>query len=127
PEPKDVLLASLSEYDKGNYAVDFTALDGTGQATIDSPKKQAYMKMLSTDPEASFAMEVLLVEPDAYVKMNMGELAKLPGMGQLNGKTWLHVDRSKVKDASSLGLSTDQADLLDIKSMLQSAQAVKAA
>jgi len=127
PEPKDVLLGSLSEYDKGNYAVDFTSLDGSGQAAIDTPKKQAYLKMVSTDPEAAFTMEVLLLEPDAYVKMNMGELAKLPGMGQLNGKTWLHVDRSKVKDADSLGLSADEADLLDLKALLQSAQAVKAA
>ncbi|GAA2642576.1 hypothetical protein GCM10010399_90670 [Dactylosporangium fulvum] len=127
PEPKDVLLGSLSEYDKGVYAVDFTALDSSGQAVIDGPKKQAYIKMISTDPDAKFTMEVLLIEPDAYVKMDMGELAKLPGMQALNGKTWMHVDRSKIKDAKSLVLGANETDMLDLKALLQSAQSVQQA
>ena len=127
PAAKDVLLGSLSEYDKGVYAVDYTALDGSGQGAIDAPKKQAYVKMVSTDPDAKFAMEVLLIEPDAYVKMDMGELAKLPGMQQLNGKTWMHIDRAKVKDAASLGLAADETDMLDLKALLQSAQSVQPA
>ncbi|MFG2045059.1 hypothetical protein [Dactylosporangium sp. NPDC048998] len=127
PEPKDVLLGSLAEYDKGVYAVEFTALNGSGQATIDGPKKQAYLKMISTDPDAKFTMEVLLIDPDAFVKMDMGELAKLPGMQLLNGKTWMHVDRSKIKDAESLGLKDNETDMLDIKALLQSAQSVQSA
>ncbi|MFF5227733.1 hypothetical protein [Dactylosporangium sp. NPDC000521] len=124
-EPKDALLASLSQYDKGAYSVDFTALDGGGQAAIDGPKKQAYVKMESTDAEAKFTMEFLLVEPDAYVKMNMGELAAVMGMKNLDGKTWMHVDRTKVKDTGSLGFSSDMTDLLDLKDLLKSAQSVK--
>ncbi|GAA3219462.1 hypothetical protein ACFO1B_29655 [Dactylosporangium siamense] len=127
PEPKDVLLGSLAQYDKGVYAANFTSHDGSGQAAIDAPKKQAYIKIASTDPEAAFTMEVLLVEPDAYVKMNMGELAKLPGMQQLNGKTWMHIDRTKVKDGGSLGIATDETDMLDLKALLQGAQSVQAA
>jgi hypothetical protein len=127
PEPKDVLLSSLAAYDQGVYAATFTARDGNGQASIDAPKKQAYIKIVSTDADAKFTMEVLLVEPDAYVKMDMGELAKLPGMAQLNGKTWMHIDRTKVKDGGSLGFATDETDMLDLKTMLQSAQSVQAA
>ena len=127
PEPKDLLLGSLSQYDKGVYAVDFTAHDGSGQAAIDAPKKQAYIKIVSTDPDAKFTMEMLLVEPDAYVKMNMGELAKLPGMSQLNGKTWMHIDRTKIKDPASLGIAENETDSLGLKALLDSAQSVKAA
>ncbi|MER7008149.1 hypothetical protein ABT297_34590 [Dactylosporangium sp. NPDC000555] len=127
PESKDVLLGSLSEYDKGVYAVEFSGLDGSGQATVDAPKKQAYVKTISTDPDAKFAMELLVIEPDAYVKMDMGDLAKLPGMQQLNGKTWMHVDRTKVKDDGSVIVKIGEADLLDLKSLLQSAQSVQPA
>ncbi|MEV4140600.1 hypothetical protein AB0J72_51610 [Dactylosporangium sp. NPDC049742] len=126
PEPKDVLLTSLSQYDKGVYSVDFTGLDGGGQAAFDASKKQAYIKMNTTDPEAKFTMEFLLVEPDAYVKMDMGELAKVMGIKNLDGKTWMHVDRTKVKDTGSLGFSSNETDMLDVKELLKSAQSVKA-
>ncbi|MEV0562434.1 hypothetical protein [Dactylosporangium sp. NPDC050588] len=126
PEPKDVLLTSLSQYDKGVYSIDFTGLDGGGQAAIDASKKQAYIKMNATDPEAKFTMEFLLVEPDAYVKMDLGELAKVMGIKNLDGKTWMHVDRTKVKDNGSLGFSSDESDMLDVKELLKSAQSVKA-
>jgi hypothetical protein len=127
PDPKELLLGSLKEYDKGVFSVDFTGLDGTGSAAVDSTKKQAYLKMVSTDPDSKFTMEFLLVEPDAYVKANLGELAKLPGMQQFSGKTWLHIDRTKIKDADRLGVSVTDPDMLGLKALLQSANSVQAA
>lgn len=124
PEPKETLLASLAAYDKGVYTMDFAALDGTGTGAIDAVQKHVYLKMLSTDPAAAFSMEFLVLEPDAYVKMNMGEMSKLPGMQLLAGKTWMHVDRSKLT-AQDLSLKADEVDLLGIKAMLTSAQSVQ--
>ncbi|MET7396586.1 hypothetical protein ABZS66_24200 [Dactylosporangium sp. NPDC005572] len=126
PEPKQLLLDSLAEYDKGVYGVEFTGRDNKGSAAIDATKKQAYLKMISTDPDAAFTMEILLLEPDAYLKMDMGVLAKqVPGMSQFNGKTWMHLDKSKITDADSLGIKQDDSDMLDLTAMLKSAQAVQ--
>ncbi|WP_432839459.1 hypothetical protein [Dactylosporangium sp. CA-092794] len=125
PPPKDVLVSSLSEYNKGVYALDFTALDGPGRAAVDSLGQRAYVELNSKRPDASYTVEVLLIEPDAYVKLNMGQLAEQPSMRQLNGMTWMRLDPSKVKHAKSLGLKADETDLLGLKAMLQSARSVK--
>ncbi|MEU7876080.1 hypothetical protein [Dactylosporangium sp. NPDC049140] len=127
PEPKDVLAGALAGYEKGVYSVDFAGLDSTGQAAIDTPKKQAYLKIGGSGQGFSITMEVLLIEPDAYVKLDLGAMAEIYGVAQGNGKTWMHLDRSKVKDAESLGLSADETDMLDLKALLQSAQSVQAA
>jgi hypothetical protein len=126
-DPKEALLGSLATYEKGVYAVTFTALDGTGQGKVDSTKKHAYLKMTSTDPEAKFTMELLVLEPDTYLKMDMGELAAIPGLELLSGEKWMHVDRSKIKDADELGLKGDDTDLLRLKALLQNAQSVQEA
>jgi hypothetical protein len=127
PDAKQMLLGSLAQYDKGVYAADFITVDGTGKAAIDVPKKQAYIKIISTAPDAKFTMEVLAIDPDTYMKMNLGNLSKQPGMQQLNGKTWLHINLAKLTDAASLGIGADETDMLDLKALLQSAQSVKSA
>ncbi|GGM21430.1 hypothetical protein ACFFX1_00525 [Dactylosporangium sucinum] len=126
PEAKQVLLGSLAEYDKGVYAMEFTGRDNKGSGAIDATKKHAYMKMVSTDPDAAFTMEILLLDPDAYLKMDMGDLAKqLPGMSLMTGKTWMHLDKAKITDADTLGIKEDESDMLDLKALLDSAKDVK--
>ncbi|HEU5110044.1 MAG TPA: hypothetical protein VFT95_15995 [Micromonosporaceae bacterium] len=126
-DPKAALLGSLKEYDKGVYGVSLTALDGRGQGRVNVARKQAYIKMVSTDPEAAFTMELLVVEPHSYVKMDLGGVAALPGLGLLSGDKWLHLDRSKVKGVEALTLHGDDADLAGVRGLLGSAGSVRRA
>ncbi|MEV6923021.1 hypothetical protein AB0M46_00710 [Dactylosporangium sp. NPDC051485] len=127
-DPKETLLGSLKEYDKGVYDVAFTARDGAGSGSIDAPKKHAHIKISGTDADMKFSMELLVLEPEAYLKMDMGAAAgAVPGLELLNGKKWIHVDRSKIKDSQDLSLKADDADLTGIAALLKSAQGVQAA
>ncbi|GAA2395414.1 hypothetical protein GCM10010170_110160 [Dactylosporangium salmoneum] len=127
-DPKETLLGSLKEYDKGIYDVAFTARDGSGSAAVDATQKHAHIKLASTEGDVKFSMELLVLEPEAYLKMDMGAMATaVPGLELLNGKKWIHVDRSKIKDSQELSIKADEADLLGVEALLKSAQGVQAA
>ena len=126
-DPKDVLVASTTAYEKGNYTADLTLPNGTGHAIIDSAKQQLYFKMAPSVPDMTFEIEMLIVEPDAFAKVNLGDLgpmAGLPGSELLTGKKWMHIDRTKVKEAEGLPLKAD-ADALGLKRLLAGAQTVQ--
>ncbi|WP_238009561.1 hypothetical protein KZZ52_26800 [Dactylosporangium sp. AC04546] len=127
-DPKDVLAASTAAYDKGNYAAEFTMPNGVGQVLADTAKQQLYTKMGVSDPGPTFEMEMLIVEPDAFAKLNVGDLGPmdgLPGSELLTGKKWMHIDRAKVKDTEGLPLKGDAADALGLKELLAGAQGVQ--
>ncbi len=126
-DPKERLAASTAAYDTGNYAADFTMPGGGGQAIVDAAKKQVYMKIGLTEP--AFGMEMLVVEPDAFAKLNLGDLgpmAGLPGSELFTGKKWMHVDRTRLKDSDRIPISGDADDALGLKKLLSSAQGVQA-
>lgn len=126
-EPKEALANSLTSYDKGVYAVTFTAYDGTGTAKVDATKKNAHLKQASNDPDFTFSMELLALGTDTFMKIDMGEAAKLPGLELATGKKWLHVDRSKIENFADLGIDVTRTDFLSLRAMLGSAQSVQAA
>jgi hypothetical protein len=128
PDPKEALLSALAGYDKGVFAVEFAGRDSSGSAAVDVPKKQVYMKVVSTVQSSTLTLEVLAIEPDTYVKVNAaGELTKMPGMQQMNGKLWMHIDPSKVKDPDDAGIDFDDLDTFGLTALLKSAQSVQQA
>ncbi|MEU4639038.1 hypothetical protein [Micromonospora sp. NPDC023814] len=110
-DPKEALLASTKEIEKGNF--NFTiAGDGiSGKGSVHKPSNSAQFTMKVDDGSGTtFGMEMIYIEPDSWVKMDLGDLgAMIPGADKMKDK-YQHLDQSKVKDAGELGLNMEDVD-----------------
>lgn len=115
--PKDALLASVTELQKTPFT--FTVKDAslTGEGAADPAATSGTFKIKVSDDELNFTLnfEFLLIKENAWVKIDFGPAAEPLGLGAVQ-KKWLHVDKSKVKDADDLGLggSADPAGSAEI-------------
>ncbi|MEW2376316.1 hypothetical protein AB0883_09465 [Micromonospora sp. NPDC047812] len=110
-DPKEALLASTKEIEKGNF--NFTIAGGgvNGQGSVHKPSNSAQFTMKVDDGSGTtFGMEMIYIEPDSWVKMDLGELgAMIPGADKMKGK-YQHLDQSKVKDGGDLALNMKDLD-----------------
>lgn len=110
-DPKEAVLASTKEIEKGNF--NFTISGGgiSGKGSVHKPSNSAEFTMKVDDGSGStFGMEMIYIEPDSWVKLELGDLgAMIPGADKMKDK-YQHLDQSKVKDAGELGLNMEDVD-----------------
>ncbi|MEU2615282.1 hypothetical protein ABZ570_27430 [Micromonospora sp. NPDC007271] len=110
-DPKEALVASTKEFQKGNFT--FTIKDGeiNGGGTVHLPSKSAEIKLETSDPELSMTAHLVFVDNDSWVKLELaGAMADaVPGFKAKKGK-YQHLDRSKVQDAKQLNFDFADVD-----------------
>lgn len=100
---KDTLVASTQQLQNTSFRFELTGAGVTGNGSVDAPADSATMKAKFSDEQtnATFAMELLILPEDRYMKLDFGALP-IPGMPSKD--KWQHIDLTKVKDPQSLDL-----------------------
>ncbi|MEV1285782.1 hypothetical protein [Micromonospora sp. NPDC049679] len=110
-DPKQALLDSTKEIEKGHFSFTMKDHETSGNGIMHLPTRSALMVIKSEDPEMSMNMEIVHVQPETWVKLTFGgELASLPGMEKLSSGKYLHLDQSKAKDLKDLQFEEQDAD-----------------
>jgi hypothetical protein len=117
-DPKQALIASTAELQKGNFTFSKTEAQGTSKGSVHLPSRSSRVDMQTKAEKDAPAgsMHMLLVGEDRYVKMKFelagmdlpseDELKDMPEMAEFvktmtekfSGKTWSHIDLAKVHD-----------------------------
>ncbi|WP_089001993.1 hypothetical protein [Micromonospora echinofusca] len=110
-DPKEALIASTKELEKGNFTFTLAGDGLSGKGLVHKPSNSAQFSMKFDDGSgSSMGMELIFIQPDSWVKLDLGELgAMIPGAEKMKGK-YQHLDQSKVKDAGELSRYMEQAD-----------------
>lgn len=137
--PKAALAASVSGISAGNYAYTATTPDAQMKGAIHLPSKSASLAIDSKAADGAGRMELRLVEPDRWLRMTFDTKAladQLKGADlsdpsmkkladgvhkmaeQFDGKTWMHVDMSKLKNAHDLSLDLARPDVTGASQLL---------
>jgi hypothetical protein len=117
-DPKQALIASTAELQKGNFTFTKTEAQGTSKGSVHLPSRSSRVDIQTKAEKDTPAgsMHMLLVGEDRYVKMKFDldgvdlptedELKDMPEMAEFvktmtekfSGKTWSHIDLAKVQD-----------------------------
>ncbi|WBB64978.1 hypothetical protein [Micromonospora sp. WMMD812] len=119
-DPKEALLASTKELEKGNFTFTLAGDGMTGQGLVHKPSNSAQVTMTMDDGSGtSMGMELIYIEPESWVKLDLGELGDMiPGAAATKDK-YQHLDQSKVKDAEALSLNMQDVDPGDSATLLK--------
>jgi hypothetical protein len=124
-DPKAALAASTSGLTAGNYAFTESMPDAELKGTVHVPSKSASVAIDSHATDGVGKMELLQIEPDRWVRMSLDLDSMLQGVDRndpamkplidgfkaFDGKTWMHVDMTKAKNAQDLNLDLSRADV----------------
>lgn len=135
-DPKAALAASTKGLDAGNYAfTSSTPEGGKANGAVHAETKSATLEMVTTEKDAAGTISFRFVDTDRYMKMKMdttemdSSLKDLkdidiedPKMAKMvkdlekmvemfSGRTWMHVDATKVKKGEDLTLDPANPDL----------------
>ncbi|MFG1887324.1 hypothetical protein ACGFIR_05560 [Micromonospora sp. NPDC049051] len=111
-DPKEALLASTKEIEKGNFTFTLAGAGLSGKGLVHKPSNSAQFSMKFDDESGSMSMsmELIYIEPDSWVMLDLGELgAMIPGAEKWKGK-YQHLDQSKVKGAGELSRYMEEVD-----------------
>lgn len=110
-DPKEALRASTKEIGQGNFTFTMAGDGLTGKGLVHKPSNSAQIAMSFDDGSGStMSMDMILIEPDSWVKMDLGELAaSIPAFAKFKDK-YQHLDRSKIKDSEALSLDLQDPD-----------------
>ena len=109
-DPKQALLDSTKEISNGNFTFTMAGAGMTGGGVVHLPSRSAQMSMSVVADDFEMKMDIIYVEPDSWVKFDLGELGnQVPGMEKLSGK-YLHLDQSKIQDIENLKFDFQKVD-----------------
>ncbi|MEU8263524.1 hypothetical protein AB0C02_23225 [Micromonospora sp. NPDC048999] len=110
-DPKEALVASTGELQKGNFTFTIKGGEINGGGTVHLPSKSAEVKVETASDELSMTMHLVFIDDDSWVKLELaGPMADVvPGFKEMKGK-YQHLDRSKLKGTAK-ELSFDFADV----------------
>jgi hypothetical protein len=112
-DPKMALVSSVKEIDKGNFKFTMTGDGLTGTGQVHQPSRSAQMDLKVEAEGFSMGINLVFIEPDSYVKLDLGDLGDLagvPGMAELASGKWMHLDQSKVKGLDELSVDFNDID-----------------
>ncbi|MEJ3742023.1 hypothetical protein WEI85_01810 [Actinomycetes bacterium KLBMP 9797] len=124
-DPKVVLVAATEEIDKGNFKFDITGDEVSGGGQVHAPSRSAQLKMTFASEALSMKIDMIFIEPDSWVKIDLGQLAELPGAEALKSDKWMHVDQSKAKSLEDFSVDFDDIDPAGAEKILATADGVQ--
>ncbi|MFC0004592.1 hypothetical protein [Micromonospora siamensis] len=127
-DPKEALLASTKEIQKGNFTFTMAGADFTGGGKVHLPTKSAEIKMGSPESaadEASMDMHLVVKDTDSWVKLDLGPMGdSIPAFKAMKGK-YQHLDRTRIKDADELSFDLEDVDPGDSDEMIKTISDVR--
>ncbi|WP_341719041.1 hypothetical protein QQG74_04565 [Micromonospora sp. FIMYZ51] len=118
-DPKEALVASTKGLAEGNYTFNITADSMSGKGVFHKPSNSAQMAMNMDVEGISFDFELIQIQPDTWLKVDLGELfAGVPGMEAMKDK-YQHLDAAKAGQNKNLDLLSDGTDPADAAAMFQ--------
>ncbi|GIJ19599.1 hypothetical protein Vlu01_02230 [Micromonospora lutea] len=118
-DPKAALVASTEGLAEGNFKFSIEADSMTGKGTVHKPSKSAQMTMTMGDEDFTMDFDLIQIQPDTWVKVDMGDLlAGIPGMEAFKDK-YQHLDATKAKDAKNLDIFREGTDPVDAAGMFK--------
>jgi hypothetical protein len=123
-DPKAALIASLAALKTGNYALTVDSPETKVTGSVHVPSKSGALKMDVTSEGSSFTMELVGAAPDRWVRISSTDASIQQLLGS-DGKTWSHIDTSKITKGGGLDIDVTNADLLGVEPLLQGVTAVK--
>ncbi|MEW2383237.1 hypothetical protein AB0873_14275 [Micromonospora sp. NPDC047707] len=112
-DPKEALLASTKEIEKGNFNFTLTGDGLTGQGLVHKPSNSAQFTVtFDEDSEAAgMSMELIYIQSDSWMKLDLGALAEsLPPQMTAQQDKYQHLDRSRIKDSEALAFDLEDVD-----------------
>ncbi|MCU7728518.1 hypothetical protein ODJ79_32810 [Actinoplanes sp. KI2] len=123
-DAKTALAASTTALKTGNYALAVKTPDMTVTGSVHAPSKSGALKMDFTSEGSTFTMELIGVTPDRWVRISSSDAQVQSFLGG-DGKSWSHVDTSKVKKGGGLDIDVTNADLLGLDALIKGATTVQ--
>src|SRR5262245_59519681 len=123
-DAKTALAASTTELKTGNYALAAKTPEMTVTGSVHVPSKSGALKMDITAQGSAFTMELIGVTADRWVRVSSSDPQIQSALGS-DGKTWSHVETSKVKKGGGLDIDVTNADLLGLDALIKGATTVK--
>ncbi|MEV0156208.1 hypothetical protein AB0H57_21110 [Micromonospora sp. NPDC050686] len=116
-DPKEALVASTKELQKGNFTFTMKSGEFTGDGKVHMPTKSAEMKMASAQTAAddmAMNLHLVFIDTDSWLKLELdGPMADaVPAFKEMKGK-YQHLDRTRVKDADELKFDFAEVDPAD--------------
>lgn len=109
-DPKQALLDSTKEISKGHFKFTMAGDGTTGGGVVHLPTRSAQISMSFASADFEMKMDIIYAEPESWVKMDFGDMGKMPGMEKLSSGKYLHLDQSKVKDIEDLKFDFQDVD-----------------
>lgn len=103
----DTVLAAVKKLGDASYKYSVTTGGLTGQGAVDPAGKKVRMTLAGKQSGVNITMDIILVSPDYWMKVDFGGQNAVLGLP--SGK-WMHIDQTKIKDASTFGLDPSQTD-----------------
>jgi hypothetical protein len=124
-DPRAALAASTSGLTTGDYAFTEAMPDAQLKGVVHLPSKSATVSVDSHAADGAGKFELLQVEPDRWVRMSLDLDSMLQGadpndpaikplidgLKMFDGKTWMHLDMTKVKNVQDLNLDMSHPDV----------------
>ena len=122
-DAKTALAASTTELKTGNYALAATTPDMKVTGSVHVPSKSGALKMDISSEGTTFTMELIGVTPDRWVRIGSSDPQLRSFLG--DGKSWSHLDTSKIKKGGDLDIDVTTADVLGLDPLIKGATTVK--
>ncbi|NLU79345.1 hypothetical protein HCA58_13330 [Micromonospora sp. HNM0581] len=118
-DPEAALVASTKGLAEGNFTFTIVADSMTGRGTFHKPSNSAQMTMAIGDEDFTMDFDLIQIQPDTWVKVNLGDLFDgVPGMEAIKDK-YQHLDATKAKEAKNLDVFKEGTDPADAAGMFE--------
>lgn len=104
----DTVLAAVKKLGDTSYKYSVTTNGLTGQGAVDPTSKKVRMTLSGKQSGVSLTMDIVLVSPDIWMKVDFGGQNAVLGLPP--STKWMHIDPTKIKDASSFAFDPSQTD-----------------
>ena len=127
-DPKEALVASTKELQKGNFTFAIKGGELNGSGTVHLPSKSAEMKMETGQAaeDLSMSMHLVFIDNDSWVKLELGGpmADSVPAFKAMKGK-YQHLDRSKLDGVKELNFDFADVDPAGAEKMINAITDVK--
>jgi hypothetical protein len=105
--PTDTVLAAVKKLNQSTYKYTLTTRGLTGQGSVDPPGKKIALTLTGKQSGLDVRFDTILIASDYWLKLDFG--AQNRALNLPAGK-WMHIDQTKVKNWSTLGVDPSAAD-----------------
>jgi len=105
--PTDTLLAAVKKLNQSTYQYTLTTGGLSGKGAVDPVGKKVSLSLTGKQSGMDVKWDMILISPDYWMRIDFGGQNSMLGIPA--GK-WLHIDQSKIKNASSFGIDPSRTD-----------------